>query len=581
MPDVGGYVNMDKTEHLVQQRFLLAEYYTLMVLITVLDIMLIVCLFLGTDPLSLFAKFIWLLSMSGYECIVMSVGILLSRRFLSHFMLRVAKAVAVVPIVVNLVYGIYEITTNKLYTPLSTLIFCSPEKVDSNGSSDPTGLGQLIQNSVLNWVIVNTTFALAYSLILALPFGFPGRGVTRMLPDRNYTLYFSFEIGVFIMRLVGNLMLIAGSNTGLCFAAISSFSTRASYAFIFRHVCLADSKHGWITRKRHASRTENLVKESLGGIWEDYKLSLRDIQFEKLIGQGGTASVLKGWWRGVPVAVKQYPVFLTNVEALEVFEREVFVMSKLHHPNILRLIGAAVTDCEMQGAASAGSPVAISKAGRFMGPDLKSAQTHMGMLCVITEYIMLGSLDEILANKSIRITWNQVLKWALDTAKGMHYLHSLEPPLLHRDLKSPNLLVDEHMRIIISDFGLSRFEDAVTTKKTFSTPVWAAPEVLSEQVFTVKSDVYSYGIVLWELITRDAPHAGVHPGLYASRVVKEDYRAAIPVSCPEPYVQLIKKCWAPKPEDRPTFEEVLTELQDVQTMTSGFSGLMPLRGPRL
>ena len=120
--------------------------------------------------------------------------------------------------------------------------------------------------------------------------------------------------------------------------------------------------------------------------------------------------------------------------------------------------------------------------------------------------------------KSVSVATNNVflcdglMRWCrlnmcLDAAKGMMYLHSSEPPIIHRDLKSPNLLVDKHWRVKVCDFNLSRVmeETVVLSSMAASNPRWLAPEILSGRGYTYSSDVYSFGIIMWEFLTWRVP----------------------------------------------------------------------------
>ncbi|KAJ1489746.1 kinase-like domain-containing protein, partial [Baffinella frigidus] len=156
--------------------------------------------------------------------------------------------------------------------------------------------------------------------------------------------------------------------------------------------------------------------------------------------------------------------------------REILLITTLHHPNIVQLLGVC---------------------------DSRNAQGGREMLLVM-EYLQHGSLNEVLLDFNIALTDKRKQQMALDAAKGMLYLHTLLPPVLHRDLKSPNLLVDERagrFTVKIADFGLSRFRVEYTM--TFcGSPKWTAPEVLNGENYGTAADSWSFGVVLWEIATR-------------------------------------------------------------------------------
>ncbi len=167
-------------------------------------------------------------------------------------------------------------------------------------------------------------------------------------------------------------------------------------------------------------------------------------------------------------------------------------------------------------------------------------------------------------------------------AEACKYLHAREPKIVHRDLKSENLLIDDHFTAKVSDFGLSRFIDLDAKMTVCGTPSWVAPEIFREERYTEKVDVYSYAILLWELITQDKPHYGFDAIQLPYLVGKEKLRPAVPEGCPSKVSLVLAKshldssefnahafplnrvqvrtllelCWHENPEKRPSFEEI-------------------------
>ena len=133
------------------------------------------------------------------------------------------------------------------------------------------------------------------------------------------------------------------------------------------------------------------------------------------------------------------------------------------------------------------------------------------MFCIITEYLAGGSLRKFLHQQEQHsVPLELVLKLALDIARGMQYLHS--QGILHRDLKSENLLLGEDMCVKVADFGISCLESQCGSAKGFTgTYRWMAPEMIKEKHHTKKVDVYSFGIVLWELLTGQTPFDNMTP----------------------------------------------------------------------
>jgi len=146
----------------------------------------------------------------------------------------------------------------------------------------------------------------------------------------------------------------------------------------------------------------------------------------------------------------------------------------------------------------------------------------------------------------------------------MTYLHNSKPVILHRDLKSHNLLVDEHYKVKISDFGLSKVMDPQTrTMTSCGTAAWAAPEILKNSRYTEKADVYSYGICLWEFFTRCDPYEGMPVFQIIFSVGTEGMRPTIPDNCPPDYSALMRECWDIEATNRPSFSIVLQRLSDM------------------
>ena len=119
----------------------------------------------------------------------------------------------------------------------------------------------------------------------------------------------------------------------------------------------------------------------------------------------------------------------------------------------------------------------------------------------------------ILLIKEINLTWDDKKRLALETCRALTYLHAFDPPILHRDLKSLNLLVDEFYRIKLADFGWTKILDNYMTGK-IGTYQWMAPEVIQMFNYTEKADVYSFGIILWEISAREPPFRSIHSYSY-------------------------------------------------------------------
>ncbi|KAK4398880.1 Serine/threonine/tyrosine-protein kinase HT1 [Sesamum angolense] len=180
--------------------------------------------------------------------------------------------------------------------------------------------------------------------------------------------------------------------------------------------------------------------------------------------------------------------------------------------------------------------------------------------CIITEYMSQGTLRMYLNKKEpYSLSIETILRLALDISRGMEYLHS--QGVIHRDLKSNNLLLNDEMRVKVADFGTSCLETQCREAKgNMGTYRWMAPEI-KEKPYTRKVDVYSFGIVLWELTTALLPFQGMTPVQAAFAVAEKNERPPLVASCQPALAHLIKRCWAANPSKRPDFSEIVRALE--------------------
>jgi serine/threonine protein kinase len=170
-----------------------------------------------------------------------------------------------------------------------------------------------------------------------------------------------------------------------------------------------------------------------------------------------------------------------------------------------------------------------------------------------------GSLRNLLSDGTVRLTWKQRVKLLRSAALGINYLHSLEPVILHRDLKPSNLLVDENMNVKVADFGFARIKEENATMTRCGTPCWTAPEVIRGEKYSEKADVFSFGIIMWEVLTRRQPFAGRN-FMGVSLDVLEGRRPQVPNDCVPAFKRLMKQCWHADAARRPAMEEVIRQL---------------------
>ncbi|KAH7676404.1 Non-specific serine/threonine protein kinase protein, partial [Dioscorea alata] len=255
----------------------------------------------------------------------------------------------------------------------------------------------------------------------------------------------------------------------------------------------------------------------------DYEIVWEDLSIGVQIGQGICLNFY----------FKVFPKCGYSDEAILSFKKEISVMKRLRHPNILLFMGAVT------------SPEHLS---------------------IITEFLPRGSLFRILRRNVNRLDWKRRIHIALDVARGMNYLHKCNPPVIHRDLKSSNLLVDKNWTVKVGDFGLSRLkhETYLMTKSGKGTPQWMAPEVVRDEPSDEKSDVYSYGVILWELVTEKIPWDNLNSMQVIGAVGFMNQRLEMPKDLDPKWESIIKSCWHSDPYCRPSFEELLEKIKELQ-----------------
>jgi len=192
------------------------------------------------------------------------------------------------------------------------------------------------------------------------------------------------------------------------------------------------------------------------------------------------------------------------------------------------------------------------------------------------EYCRKGSLLSLLRDPKSKFDWKRGLKYACDMMKGMEVLHTWSPAIVHRDVKTANLLINSDDELKIADMGLARFDnpDAETSmKRLCGTYSYLAPEVFGGQSFSTRSDIFSVGIILWEIAYKIlngkylAPYAEfthiTADFQVANFVAEYQLRNTIPLGCPTDYADQIRRCTAQNPLERPTAIEVLKKLSEL------------------
>ncbi|XP_013999748.1 mitogen-activated protein kinase kinase kinase 7 isoform X1 [Salmo salar] len=247
-----------------------------------------------------------------------------------------------------------------------------------------------------------------------------------------------------------------------------------------------------------------------------------DIEVEEVVGRGAFGVVCKAKWKGKDVAIKT----IESESERKAFIVELRQLSRVNHPNIVKLYGS----CNI--------PV-----------------------CLVMEYAEGGSLYNVLhgAEPLPYYTASHAMSWCFQCSQGVAYLHGMKPKaLIHRDLKPPNLLLVAGGTVLkICDFGTAcDIQTHMTNNK--GSAAWMAPEVFEGSNYSEKCDVFSWGIILWEVITRRKPFDEIGgPAFRIMWAVHNGTRPPLIKSLPKPIESLMTRCWSKDPSQRPSMEEIV------------------------
>ncbi|EOY15151.1 hypothetical protein QUC31_000393 [Theobroma cacao] len=297
-------------------------------------------------------------------------------------------------------------------------------------------------------------------------------------------------------------------------------------------------KHSWskshaLYHGRELKQTGNKLASSHvnipsggNGVWE---IDTSLLKYESKLASGSYGDLYKGTFCGQDVAIKVLRTEHLNENLQREFTQEVNIMRKIRHKNVVEFIGAC---------------------------------TRLPSLCIVTEFMSGGSMYDFLHKQKSGFKLPFLLKVAIDVSKGMSYLH--QNNIMHRDLKAANLLMDENGVVKIADFGVARVQaqSGVMTAET-GTYRWMAPEVIEHKPYDHKADVFSFGVVLWELLTGKLPYENLTPLQAALGVVQKGLRPVIPKHTHPKFVELLDRCWQQEPSLRPEFSEISDLLQDI------------------
>lgn len=254
-----------------------------------------------------------------------------------------------------------------------------------------------------------------------------------------------------------------------------------------------------------------------------------DLELGKQLGSGATGAVFEGLWKyaeGGPKRVAVKKVFI--------LEKEAEILSKIRHRNIIQFFGVAYTQ-----------------------PDF----------FIVTEFAERGSLfDRIHGSSNDELDFHQILKWAIQIASGVAYLHYDAPEvIIHHDLKSRNIVLTSDNECKLCDFGTSKNLTRSCTGPTWGgTAAWMSPELISQKgKITTASDVWSYAVVLWELVHREIPYEGLSEFRIYTLIAQQGVSLVIIDECPAALADVMRNCWKLKPEERYNMKQVLAVLDAV------------------
>ncbi|KAK4752622.1 hypothetical protein SAY87_021420 [Trapa incisa] len=298
---------------------------------------------------------------------------------------------------------------------------------------------------------------------------------------------------------------------------------------------------------------------------KEWEIDPSKLTIKSVIARGTFGTVHRGIYDGQDVAVKLLDWgeegHRTEPELASLrtaFVQEVAVWHKLDHPNVTKFIGAAMGSSNLLIQTNNG-PIDMPK----------------NVCCVVVEYLPGGTLKSYLIKNSRRkLAFKVVHQIALDLARGLSYLHSQK--IVHRDVKTENMLLDKTRTLKIADFGVARVEASNPNDMTGETGTlgYMAPEVLNGNPYNRKCDVYSFGICLWEIYCCDMPYPHLSFSEMTSAVVRQNLRPEIPRCCPGSLANLMKRCWDANPDKRPEMDEVVSMMEAIDTSKGG--GMIPL-----
>ncbi|XP_072252167.1 tyrosine-protein kinase ITK/TSK [Leuresthes tenuis] len=291
---------------------------------------------------------------------------------------------------------------------------------------------------------------------------------------------------------------------------------------------------GLITRLRHpVSQGIRCSQEAADLSKDQWEIDPEELILGQEIGSGQFGLVLEGRWRERRVAVK---MIREECMSDDEFKEEAKVMMKLSHCKLVQLYGVC---------------------------------TQRSPMCLVFEFMENGCLSDYLRERKGRLSQNVMLGMCLDISEGMSYLENSN--FIHRDLAARNCLVSSNNEVKVSDFGMTRFvlDDQYTSSHGSKFPVkWSAPEVIKYSKFSSKSDVWSFGVLMWEVYNEGRLPYENRSNSEVVESLNKGLRLLKPRFAPDSVYVLMEWCWKEKPEDRPSFALLLHELASISDLTA-------------
>ncbi|XP_035206286.1 tyrosine-protein kinase Btk29A-like isoform X1 [Stegodyphus dumicola] len=289
---------------------------------------------------------------------------------------------------------------------------------------------------------------------------------------------------------------------------------------------------GLATRLKQTPSSHVACIPTTAGLSHDkWEIDASELTLLEELGSGQFGVVRKGKWRGhIDVAVK---MMKEGTMSEDDFIDEAKVMTKLQHPHLVQLYGVC---------------------------------TKHRLICIVTEYMKHGSLLKYLRKSEARLSTKTsvLLDMCIQVCSGMAYLE--QQNYIHRDLAARNCLVGEASVVKVADFGLARYviDDEYTSSGGAKFPIkWAPPEVLGYTRFSSKSDVWAYGVLMWEIFTCGKVPYGRATNAEVVEQVQRGQRLDVPRACPWEVYVVMKSCWEELPENRPPFRALKYELEKI------------------